>query len=149
MNSSRFVRRALTLVGVMGNQAWSLAQATTSAPASPDLPEVSFSVLRVLGALALVLAVFFGGVWLFRNWQRFARPHGKSPKLNVLEVKSLGNRQALYVVSYERQRLLLASSTAGVTLVSHLPEADASEPEETSSPPAFTEALQRVLSRKP
>jgi flagellar biogenesis protein FliO len=44
--------------------------------------------------------------------------------LNVLEVKSLGYRQALYVVGYEQQRLLLASSPAGVTMLAALPSAD-------------------------
>ena len=56
---------------------------------------------------------------------------GGAPRLNVLEVKSLGQRQAIYVVGYEQQRMLLASSPAGVTLFSHLPTA---EDEETVAP---------------
>jgi flagellar biogenesis protein FliO len=109
---------------------------------------VGFSVLRVLGALALVLAVFFAGIWLFRNWQRLVGRAGRAPKLSVLEVKALGNRHSLYVVGYERQRMLLASSPAGITLVSQLPEAAA---DETSSSPqlGFAETLQHVLNRKP
>jgi flagellar biogenesis protein FliO len=66
----------------------------------------------------------------------------------VLEVKSLGQRQAIYVVGYEQQRLLLASSPAGVTLLSHLPEAG----DEQSAPVtrlSFAEAFQQVLARKP
>jgi flagellar biogenesis protein FliO len=109
---------------------------------------VGFSVLRVLGALALVLALFFAGIWLFRNWQRFVSRTGRAPKLSILEVKSLGNRHSLYVVGYERQRMLLASSPGGITLVSQLPETAA---DETSSPPqlGFAETLQHVLNRKP
>jgi flagellar biogenesis protein FliO len=94
-----------------------------------------------------VIALFLGGVWLFKNWQRVALRKGGAPKLSVLEVKSLGQRQALYVVGYEQQRMLIASSAAGVTLVSHLPEAGASAPEAAPSM-TFVEAFQQVLSRK-
>jgi flagellar biogenesis protein FliO len=143
MISSPWVFRAATLLGVLGNAAWSFAE-TASPPVAPALPEVSFSILRVLGALALVLALFLGGVWCFKNWQRVCGRKGRGAKLNVLEVKSLGNRQALLVVAFERQRLLLASSSTGVSLVSHLPEAGTEEAE-SAAPPAFAEALQRVL----
>ena len=65
----------------------------------------------------------------------------------MLEVKSLGQRQAIYVVAYEQQRMLLASSPAGVTLLSHLPEE-----EESKTIPvtrlSFAEAFQPVLARK-
>ncbi len=116
------------------------------APAAP-LPEVGASVLRVLGGLVFVLALFLGGVWALRNWQRVVVQRGQAPKLNILEVKSLGNRNALYVIGYEQQRLLLSSSPTGVTLVSHLPNA---EPGEAATPatPSFAEALQQVLTRK-
>src|SRR6478735_6702127 len=43
---------------------------TNLPPVSPALPEASFSVIRVFGALMLVLGLFLGGVWLFKNWQR-------------------------------------------------------------------------------
>ena len=121
----------------------------TNLTAFPNaLPDMGGSVLRVLGALILVVSLFLGGVWLFRNWQRLALRKGGAPKLNVLEVKSLGQRQAIYVVGYQQQRMLLASSPAGITLVSHLP---AVGEDEIAAPPAalnFSEALQQVLSRK-
>lgn len=122
------------------------AEATVPVPAAP-LPEVGASVLRVFGGLVFVLALFLGGVWLLRNWQRVVVQRGQAPKLNVLEVKSLGNRSALYVIGYEQQRLLLASSSTGVTLVSHLPNAEPGEVA-TPAPPGFAEALQQVLTRK-
>ncbi len=114
--------------------------------AAPALPDMGYSMVRVVGALAVVFALFFGALWLFRNWQRISGQTIKSPKLAVLEVKSLGNRNALYVVAYERQRMLLASSSSGVALVSHLPESDAeeSEPVQTS----FAASLQQILARK-
>jgi len=104
-------------------------------------------VLRMAGALALVIGLFLTGVWLYKNWQRFALRRGALPKLSVLEVKSLGQRQAIYVVGYEQQRLLLASSPAGVTLLSHLPEAGEEKPAPATRL-SFAEAFQQVLARK-
>lgn len=109
--------------------------------------EVLGPVLRMAGALALVIGLFLTGVWLFKNWQRMAMRRGALPKLSVLEVKSLGQRQAIYVVAYEQQRMLLASSPAGVALLSHLPEAE----EEKTAPItrlSFAEAFHQVLARK-
>ncbi len=126
--------------------AGSIHAAAPTVPAAP-LPETGESILRVLGGLVFVLALFLGGVWLLRHWQRVGGARGQVPKLNVLEAKSLGNRNTLYVIGYEQQRLLLASSPTGVTLVSHLPNA---EPGEATAPaaPSFAEALQQVLARK-
>ena len=72
-------------------------------------------------------------------------------------MKSLGQRQALFVVGYEKQRMLVATSPAGVSLLSHLPEAEPDEKtvtaEATEKVPAprlsFAEAFQHVLSAKP
>src|SRR5580700_10782496 len=104
------------------------------------------SLLRVVGAMVLVIAVFLAGVWLFKNWQRLAMRKGAAPKLNVLEVRSLGQRQAIYVIGYEQQRMLLASSSTGITLISHLPAAEA-EPALDTPKMSFAEAFQQVLAR--
>ena len=131
------------------------AETTNSAAASsfnPALttPDVGTSLLRVMGALALVLGIFLAGVWLFRNWQRLAVKGGRTPKLNVLEIRSLGGRQSIYVVGYEQERFLLASSPAGVNFLTHLPSAGN---EETGVPEAkpqmpFSRALAQVLKGK-
>ena len=88
---------------------------------------------------------------MFRNWQRFAVKKSGGAKLDLIEVKSLGQRQALYVVGYQQQRMLLASSAAGITLVSHLPAAEEAAPEAgvaTTTPKmSFAQAFQQVLSR--
>jgi flagellar biogenesis protein FliO len=103
----------------------------------------------MLGALAAVVALFLGGVWLVRNSQRLGLRRGHSPRLNVLEVKSLGNRHALFVVGYEQQRMLLASSPNGVNLICHLPESDAAEPAPVPvTTVSFADALQHLVGRK-
>ncbi len=124
---------------------------TTLGSAAPDM---GASLLRVSGALLLVIALFFGAVWLFKNWRRFLHQPGRAPKLSVLEFKSLGQRHAIYVVGYEQQRLLLASSPNGVSLLSHLPEAAETEAAPAPAPvPAavsmnFAAALRQALSPK-
>ena len=126
------------------------AQATNTLTLHSDLPEVGLSAIRALGALALVLAVFFGGVWLFRNGQRLAWRKTGAPRLTILESRPLGNRFALYVVGYEQQRLLIGSSPAGINLLSQLPPAAESEPELAApeKTASFTQCLQQVLRRK-
>ena len=115
---------------------------------SASLPDTGPSLLRVLGALALVLGLFLGGAWLVRNgrWNAFSR--GKAARLNVLESRSLGARQALYVVGYGQDRFLIGATPAGINLVSHL----ASAPEDqtdahvaTGGSMSFSQALGAVL----
>jgi len=132
----------------------SFAETTNSAAASsfsPALstPDLGMSLLRVTGALALVIGIFLAGVWLLRNWQRLAVRRGRAPKLNVLEIRSLGGRQSIYVVGYEQERFLLASSPAGVNFLTHLPAASG-ELESAEMKPAipFSQALAQVLKGK-
>src|SRR5579859_7980056 len=49
-----------------------------SAPlVAPALPDAGVSLLRVMGALALVIGIFLGGVWFVKNWQRLAVQRGR------------------------------------------------------------------------
>lgn len=126
-------------------------QNTNTLTFNAPLPDVGASLARVFVALAFVLAIFLGGVWLFRNWQRLTVQRGRAPKLNVLEVRSLGGRHALYVVAYERERLLLAASPSGVNLLSHLQPAEegSAPPSETAAPQAsFAQTLGKMLKGK-
>jgi flagellar biogenesis protein FliO len=120
---------------------------SATSPAS-SLPNVGASIVHVFGAFILVVALFLAGVWLFRNWQRLVTQKNGASKLTLLEVKSLGQRQALYVVGYQEQRMLLASSPAGVALLSHLPPASETEQTAPAANVSFVEAFQQVLSRK-
>lgn len=119
--------------------------------AAPELPDASISLIRVIGALALVIGLFLGGVWLVRNWQRAGVRGGRQAKLNVLETRSLGNRQAIHVVAYERERFLIAASPGGVNLLSHLATATDEESASVAGiapTPSFAQALTQVLKSK-
>jgi flagellar biogenesis protein FliO len=118
---------------------------------APSLPDAGLSLLRVTGALALVIGLFLGGVWFFKNWQRLTIQRGRAPKLNVLETRSLGGRHAIYVVGYNQERFLISSSPGGVNFLSHLPSATESEPDATaknSPAPSFAQTLTQVLKGK-
>lgn len=145
MNFFRQPTCRVLLAVLLANQA--MAQSTNEPALSLPTPGIGLPLARVFGALVFVIALFLGGVWLFRNWQRLLVQKGRSARLNILEVRSLGARQAIYVVGYDQQRLLLASSPQGITLVTHLPPAD---PGEITTPsPSFAEALQSLISRRP
>jgi flagellar biogenesis protein FliO len=112
--------------------------------------DVGPSLLRVLGSLAVVLGVFLGGIWLYRNGRSLAFRGGRTPHLNVLECRSLGARQALYVVGYDQERFLVAATPAGINLLSHLPSANPAElSEERPAAPSFAQALTQVLKGRP
>jgi flagellar biogenesis protein FliO len=141
---------AIVLLAVAHGVSAAPLLSTNLPPISPVLPDASFSVIRVFGALMLVLGLFLGGVWLFKNWQRLTIQRGRPSQLQIVEMKALGGKQALYVVGYQQQRMLLASSPSGVTLVSHLPNADAPELEpEAVSGQNFVQALQQAVQGKP
>jgi flagellar biogenesis protein FliO len=148
IRASSLVILCLSLVSSALAQTNSVPPSYNTALSTPDM---STSLLRVMGALVLVLGLFFAGVWMVKNWQRLAvQRGGRAPKLNVLEVRSLGGRQAIYVVGYEQERFLLASSPAGVNFLTHLPAATGEEvgANEAKPNPSFPQALAQVLKGK-
>jgi len=153
---------AQTTPGLFAARAESTNLGALPPPPLP-LPDAGFSILRVFGALTLVIALFLAGVWVFRNWHRVSAQRG-AQQLRIIESRSLGGRHALYVVGYQTQRLLVASSPSGVSLVSHLPAAESeSGPEGLGAGPAggvsgkgsggigpaFVQVLQQAIQRKP
>lgn len=107
------------------------------------------AVFRMLGSLLFVVALFFGGAWCFRNMHRFRQAGAPQRKLQVLEARTLGARQAVYVVAFEQQRMLIGSSAQGLTLLTHLPDGTPqSESTPSIVPVSFGEALMQALGRK-
>src|SRR5882724_4710039 len=71
------------------------SSAAEFAPAIQPMPSVppqsvTSSFLRVGGSVMLVIALFLGAIWLFKNWQRITVRGGHVQNLRVLEAKSLG-----------------------------------------------------------
>jgi flagellar biogenesis protein FliO len=149
----KFSIRAVCLVSAFCILNSAIAETNSAATplVAPSLPDAGLSIVRVFGALVLVIGIFLGGIWLFKNWQRLAVQRGRAPKLNVLETRSLGGRHAIYVVGYNQERFLISSSPGGVNLLSHLPSATEGESDATaknSPAPSFAQALTQVLKGK-
>lgn len=127
-------------------------QETNTAPIQTALPDLGSAVLRMIGSLIFVLAIFLCGVWLLKRWQgQGAVRSGRPAKLRILETRHLGARQALHVVGYEKQRLLVSSSPSGISFLSQLPAAELEEESgsgEGPAPATFMETLQVALGRK-
>lgn len=106
------------------------------------------ALIRMMGALVLVLTLFFAAAWMFRNGHKFKSARGAQRKLQVIEAKSLGPKQAIYVIGYEQQRLLIGATQQGLTLLSHLPEGQETPAENPLIQVSFGEALMQALGRK-
>jgi flagellar biogenesis protein FliO len=150
----KFSIRAVCLVPAFCILHSAFAETTNSLAAplvAPALPNAGLSIVRVFGALVLVIGIFLGGIWLFKNWQRLAVQRGRAPKLSVFETRSLGGRHAIYVVGYNQERFLISSSPGGVNLLSHLPTATEGEADanaKNSPAPSFAQALTQVFKGK-
>ena len=92
------------------------------APKPMEPVNLSGVMVRTFGALLLVLALFFGGVWVFRRSKLFAVYKKTGSHLDILESKSLGTRHSLHVISYGAQRFLIADSPAGTRFLTNLQE---------------------------
>lgn len=114
----------------------------------PSSSSVILPLVRLVGALALIVALLFGAQWFVRNNRRLALAKSGAPRLNVLEVKSLGQRHSLYVIGYERQRILLATSPGGVSLLSQLPDATVNADQAPTPPVSFADTLMQTLGRR-
>ena len=142
-----WLRAILLLVALSNSAAW--AADVPSVQAVPGF-NAGASALRVLGALAMVMALFLGGVWMFRNSRTLAWRRGRAPKLTILESRSLGARQALHVVRYQQKVFLVAAAPSGINLLTHLdPEEPAvPEPESAPVPASFAHNLVQALSAR-
>ena len=135
-----------------------LADATNQVASGLNTPSAGLnagaSVLRMTGSFAIVMALLFGGVWLWKrsqNWQR----GGRTSLLQVVETRSLGSRQSLAVVGYDRQRFLISCTPTGVTMLTTLPDdtsvpASPAEPVSAATPPlpSFAQALATAWERR-
>jgi flagellar biogenesis protein FliO len=122
------------------------ALAPVTAPAGPSL---TVTLLRLIGGLLVVFGLFLGGIWLLKRAPMMVGKRGDTRKLQVVEMRSLAPRQALYVIGYEQQRFLLASTPTGVSLLTALPDASAAEA--APAAPAtgnFTDALLQAIQKQ-
>ena len=120
----------------------------------PEPVSLTEVMVRIIGALMIVMAVLLGGAWWFRKSRLFGLVPAQSSHLSVIETRSLGSRHALHVVEYGSKRFLIADSPAGTNYLTDLEklEEDATEEldevAEKFSPGSFAGKLKTLLERK-
>lgn len=83
------------------------------------------SLVQLIGMLLLVLGLFAAFAWAVKRWRLLPQLRGGGQnRLQILEVRSLGQRNSLMVVGYGKQRFLIGTSSAGLQLLSQLPGED-------------------------
>jgi len=111
-------------------------------------------MIRIVGALMIVMAILLGGAWWFRKSRLFGLVPAQSSHLNVIETRSLGSRHALHVVEYGSKRFLIADSPAGTNFLTDLEKLEEEATEELDeaaekiSPGSFAGKLKTLLERK-
>ena len=120
----------------------------------PEPVRLTEVMIRIVGALMIVMAILLGGAWWFRKSRLFGLVPSQSSHLNVIETRSLGSRHALHVVEYGSKRFLIADSPAGTNFLTDLEKLEEEVTEELDeaaekiSPGSFAGKLKTLLERK-
>jgi len=115
-----------------------------AAAAGTNDPSLMFSVLRMLGALGLVLALLIATLWVFKRlggrWSQVAGG-ARGGGVEVLHQRPLGGRRMLTVIRWEGRKILLGVTSDSITtLASELEGSSESDHE------AFESTLAGALS---
>ena len=120
----------------------------------PEPVSLTEVMIRIVGALMIVMAILLGGAWWFRKSRLFGLVPAQSSHLNVIETRSLGSRHALHVVEYGSKRFLIADTPAGTNFLTDLDKLEEEATEELKeaaekiSPGSFAGKLKTLLERK-
>ena len=108
---------------------------TEGRAAAPDSGGLTEVAVRLFGALLLVVALFLGGAWFFKRSKFFSMVKPVEAHLKIAESKNLAARHSLHVVTYGRQRFLIADSPVGTQFLAQLdePPADETNPDADNS----------------
>ncbi len=116
------------------------AIAAEAKPAPVD-PLSSETLFRVFGSLGLIIVAIFVLVWLLRRSGNLVR--GRSGKMQVVDVLSLGQRERLVLVSVGEEQILLGVAPGRVQAV-HTIDAPYYHPTTSASGGSFAELLNRA-----
>ena len=79
-------------------------------------------LVQLIGMLLLVLGLFAACAWSVKRWKLLPQMRGGQNRLQILESKSLGQRNSIMVVGYGDQRFLIGTNSAGLQLLGELPD---------------------------
>jgi len=94
---------------------------TRTQPSSPVAPALARRLAQMSALAAACLKVFWrSAIW--RSLPLLCRAASKRKTLAIRETAALGDRRFVSVIQFERQRFLIGSSPAAVTLLAQLPD---------------------------
>jgi len=113
-------------------------------PAFAAPPDTGWALLQMALALAFVLALVAGSLWLLRRLRVGQGPHGAV--LRVVASAAVGPRENVVVVEIGDQWLVLGVAPGNVRLLETRPRSEAVGPDDTA-PAAFATRLLESLRR--
>ncbi len=123
LGSRRSLRLPLLLLGVAGVALSALAASSAAATAPVTAAagdSIGVAAVRMVGMLALIIA----GVLGVGRWMRHSRMLGswKTPqaRLQIVETRSVGQRQALCLVACDQREWLVAVGPSGIQMLAPL-----------------------------
>jgi flagellar biosynthetic protein FliO len=74
-------------------------------------------LLKLIGAMALILIVIYGSVWLMKKYS-FGKMERGGNLISIVERRHLTPKQVIYLVKVGEKHLLVGSSESGLTKIS-------------------------------
>jgi flagellar biogenesis protein FliO len=97
------------------------AEPATAGPAAGTWQETLSSIVRVGGAVGLLLSIALGGVWALRRLAPHRFPRKPVEKtLRLIETLSMGDKRSIAVVEVAGQRFLVGNTPNEITMLSPL-----------------------------
>ena len=130
------------------------AEASSKSLGGAQPLEVDFSkeMIRMLGALGVILLLLFGTIYVLRRMttQRTFKTSAEA-SINIIERKALSPKSTLYLVDFDGKRTLIAESSNDVRTLA-FSDKEESKPlakeSETSTPPASFPSFKDFFKKK-
>ncbi len=146
-NASSVARASASPLSASGSPQRVYHAATPSTDSRMSPVNMTEMAVRLGGTLLLVLAAFILAVRFFRRSSLWNMGQTRPSHLNIVESRSLGSRHSLHVVTYGRQRFLIADSPAGTCFLAPLDEPQAGEFPQPDGPAhdSFADKLRSLI----
>ncbi|HEN46974.1 MAG TPA: flagellar biosynthetic protein FliO [Mizugakiibacter sp.] len=146
MNPWAYCRQCLGWWGLLGLLPIPVVAAglpATTTPANIALPDLTGETVHMLGVLGLVLGTIYALSWMLKRAHGRGRPG--SHALRSVAALSVGARERVVLIQVGERQMLIGVAPGNVRLLRVLD--DPIETVTLKTPPAFSEALQRMLRR--
>lgn len=121
-------------------------QETTASDIPAYSPTIFPSIAKIIGALALVIASIYGGLFLLKKMMgRKYSGNGKGNNLEVLETTYLGPKKTVSLIRVADKAVLVGSTESQISILTELSESSTEQIMESLSAPQQEEAFTTFL----